>query len=142
MFKREFDSLSAIVAKDLKAAFNFPRGVAHKVLNPGYRENSFHRGVCVDMDDIEKEKGQILILELTLQGQAEGKFRVAEVEFTYADVAGGTGVQKTSSDIIVTYTPDFQKVKQGRNREVLGQVERLKGQIEMMKIINERLSLS
>lgn len=81
------------------------------------------RDAQISLGDLQKD-GQSVLVELTLPPRQAGVYRVAQAEISYDLPTNNLGIQKTQSDVMVTFTQD-QAAAQGVNGRVMNIVEKV-----------------
>ncbi len=67
------------------------------------------RGIQVALGDLERDQGQSLLMELTVQKKPKGVFRIAQVEVGYRTPAGQE--ERVRQDLAVEFTTDAEEAK-------------------------------
>ena len=80
--------------------------------------------VQVYLDELEKEPGEALLVELLLPPRPAGHYRIAQAEVSYDVPAAGIVGEKVRSDILLTFTDDAALAQQ-HDARVMNLVEKV-----------------
>ncbi len=82
------------------------------------------RDVQVELGDLERERGQALIVELLLPPRPAGRYRIAQAEVNYDAPAANVVGEKVRSDVVLEFTADPALLQQ-YNSNVMSLVEKV-----------------
>lgn len=117
IFRHELKQLLAVVAQNITVDIYSKAGV-ELVDVFEYVSEKTPAGMRLRLGDISSGERKVLIAELKLLGQREGKKEIAEVVVKYNDVLGGRGMVKIEETISVIYTDNPRLVASGVDEEV------------------------
>jgi Ca-activated chloride channel family protein len=64
------------------------------------------RDVQVALGDVDRERGQGILIELQVSPRQPGTYRIAQAEMSYDVAARGLAAEKTKADVILDFTAD------------------------------------
>jgi len=70
------------------------------------------RDVQVELDQLEKGRGQSVLVELLVSPKPEGQYRIAQAEVTYDIPATGVRGELVRADILASFTSDQNAIQQ------------------------------